>query len=315
MIAPSSDFIALFRNVTASNNAHNDSGGGWRTMGYGGWTRETEWTRHMVLTVEGALIVADSLKTSEMEGGWLGGPLWQIVSPSCVPHLIGLCFLHTTVAAWVLQNVASNCTSTCLAHHNCSKRWDPSSTSAATPTPDQCNRTRVEPEGDWFDLSGFDITTSPIDRYRGLLPKRLNLVAKMGNAQPALNRKHGVTLGWMAMDNCPDSSPTGCGWREPGFGNATRHPLPWPGFPWQTLWSKQKIAENSRALFVSVFAPYETAAGKSAAQALAKSIAIDVAADSASATVKLVPHGSAQELTVDLDIHGGWSVARAGRGE
>ena len=94
MIAPSSDFIALFRNVTASNNAHNDSGGGWRTMGYGGWTRETEWTRHMVLTVEGALIVADSLKTSEMEGGWLGGPLWQIVSPSCMPHLIGL-FLKT----------------------------------------------------------------------------------------------------------------------------------------------------------------------------------------------------------------------------
>ena len=111
------------------------------------------------------------------------------------------------------------------------------------------------------------------------------------------------------------TSPTGCGWREPGFGNATRHPQPWPGFPWQTLWSKQKIAENSRALFVSVFAPYETAAGKSAAQALAKSIAIDVAADSASATVKLVPHGSAQELTVDLDIRGKWSVARAGRGD
>ena len=83
--------------------------------------------------------------------------------------------------------MASNCTATCLANHNCSRLWDPSSTSASTPTPDQCNRTRLEPEGDWFDLSGFDITTSSIDRYRGLLPKRLNLVAKMGNAQPALN--------------------------------------------------------------------------------------------------------------------------------
>ena len=88
-IAPSSDFIALFRNVTASNNAHNDSGGGWRTMGYGGWTRETEWTRHMVLTAEGALIVADSLKTSEMDGGWLGGPLWQMVSQSCATLTTG----------------------------------------------------------------------------------------------------------------------------------------------------------------------------------------------------------------------------------
>lgn len=286
MIGPSSDFIALFRNVTASNNAHNDSGGGWRTMGYGGWTRETEWTRRMVLTAEGALIVADSLKVSEMEGGWLGGPLWQM-------------------------NMASNCTSECLAFHNCTKHWDPASTSASTPRPDQCNQTRVEPEGDWFDLSGFDITTNPIDRYRGLLPKRLNLVAKMANGDSDAGRKHGVTGGWMAPDNCPDSSPDGCGWREPGFGNATRNPSPWPGFPWQTLWSKQRIPENSRALFVSVFVPYETAAGRAAARALAKSIGIDVAADSESATVKLTPHGSAQELTVALDIHGKWSVARS----
>ena len=286
MIGPSSDFIALFRNVTASNNAHNDSGGGWRTMGYGGWTRETEWTRRMVLTAEGALIVVDSLKVSEMEGGWLGGPLWQM-------------------------NMASNCTSECLAFHNCTKHWDPASTSASTPRPDQCNQTRVEPEGDWFDLSGFDITTNPIDRYRGLLPKRLNLVAKMANGDSDAGRKHGVTGGWMAPDNCPDSSPDGCGWREPGFGNATRNPSPWPGFPWQTLWSKQRIPENSRALFVSVFVPYETAAGRAAARALAKSIGIDVAADSESATVKLTPHGSAQELTVALDIHGKWSVARS----
>jgi hypothetical protein len=93
-------------------------------------------------------------------------------------------------------------------------------------------------------------------------------------------------------------------------GNATRHPSPWLGFPWQTLWSKQRIPENSRALFVSVFSPYETAAGKLAAQALASSIHIDVAPNSESATVKLTPHNSAHEVTVKLDIHGKWSSER-----
>ena len=47
----------------------------------------------MVLTKEGALIVLDSIETSEQEGGWLGGPLWQM-------------------------NLASNCTA-CLATDNC----------------------------------------------------------------------------------------------------------------------------------------------------------------------------------------------------
>ena len=89
----------------------------------------------------------------------------------------------------------------------------------------------------------------------------------------------------MAPDNCPDSSPESCGWRELGFGNATRDSRPWPGFPWQTLWSKERIPENPRAMFVSVFVPYETVAGRAAATAVAKSIQTDVAADSESATV------------------------------
>jgi len=49
-IAPTSAFIARFDNYTASTSAHNDSGGGWGAAGYGGWTRETQWTRRMVLT-------------------------------------------------------------------------------------------------------------------------------------------------------------------------------------------------------------------------------------------------------------------------
>ena len=32
----------------------------------------------MVLLKEGALIVLDSIQTSEQDGGWLGGPLWQM---------------------------------------------------------------------------------------------------------------------------------------------------------------------------------------------------------------------------------------------
>ena len=69
-----------FENYTASNSnaPRNDSGGGWSAAGYGGWTRETVWTRRMVLIEEGALIVLDSIQTSEQEGGWLGGPLWQM---------------------------------------------------------------------------------------------------------------------------------------------------------------------------------------------------------------------------------------------
>ena len=63
-IAPTSGFIARFDNdsYTASNNQRNDSAGGWRAEGYGGWTRETVWTRRMVLTAEGALVVLEQLR-------------------------------------------------------------------------------------------------------------------------------------------------------------------------------------------------------------------------------------------------------------
>ena len=70
--APTSSFIARFKNYTASNNARNDSGGGWAAAGYGGWTRETVWTRRLVRTKEGALVVLDSLQTSEQEGDRVG---------------------------------------------------------------------------------------------------------------------------------------------------------------------------------------------------------------------------------------------------
>jgi hypothetical protein len=162
-IAPTSGFTARFDNYTASNNAHNDSGGGWGAAGYGGWTRETRWTRRMVLTEEGALVVLDSLEASEQDGDWLGGPLWQM-------------------------NLASNC-SICLMQGNCT------GVNRKLPLPAQCNLTRSEPSGDWFDLSGFEIAVGQIERYRGMLPPQLNLVAKMGGGS---EQTHGVTPGYSA---------------------------------------------------------------------------------------------------------------------
>ena len=272
-LAPTSEFIARFDNYTASTSPHNDSGGGWSAAGYGGWTRETQWTRRMVLTAEGALIVLDHLQTSEQEGGWLGGPLWQM-------------------------NLASNC-SFCEHYGNCT------GVPGAQPRPNQCNLTKPEPEGDWFDLSGFEITTKPIDRFRGLLPTRLNLVAKMANG---VGKTHGVAPGFMASSTC--SSPTatgGCDWAAQGGGSGR---VPWLGFPWQTLWSKQRIPSNSSATFVSVFVPYEAASGKTAAQAVARSIDIQVSATDDNATVSFTPHGGAKQLTIRLDINGKWQVSR-----
>ena len=85
-------------------------------------------------------------------------------------------------------------------------------------------------------------------------------------------------------------------------------PGSWLGFPWQTLWSKQRIASNSRALFTSVFVPYPAAAGRAAAQTVAEGI--DVVAAGDGVVVTLTPHGAATALTVSLDVHGNWSVAR-----
>ena len=217
----------------------------------------------------------DHLQTSEQDGGWLGGPLWQM-------------------------DLASNCTS-CENFGNCT------SVHGVQPRPDQCNLTKPEAEGDWFDLSGFEITTKPIDRFRGMLPKRLNLVAKMANGK---GKTHGAVPGFMASSTCPSPTATGgCDWAaQPAF--STRPKGSWLGFPWQTLWSKQRIASNSAAAFVSCFVPYEAASGKAAAQAVAKSIEIQLAASDDSATVTLTPFGATKPLTVTLDIHGKWSVSR-----
>ena len=54
----------------------------------------------------------------------------------------------------------------------------------------------------------------------------------------------------------------------------------------------------------------EAALGKAAAQAVAKSIEIQLAASDDSATVKLTPDGATKQLTVTLDIHGKWTVSR-----
>lgn len=236
--APSSTFIARFENYTASNNARNDSGGGWAAAGYGGWTRETVWTRRMVLTQEGALVVLDSLQTSEQDGDWLGGPLWQMKLGS--------------------------------------------------------NLTTSESEGDWFDLSDFPITTQNIERLRGNLPARLNLVAKMG-AVPG--RTHGVAPGFAAPPTCNNVTQAGgCDWRAQSSGASG----------WQTLYSKQKIAQNSQALFVTVFVPYPAIAGRAVAESLARGVTITTSDDGA--TVVLTPYEASTALIVKLDVHGAWNV-------
>jgi hypothetical protein len=156
------------------------------------------------------------------------------------------------------------------------------------------------PEGDWFDLSGFSITTNQIARLRGELPERLNLVAKMGSAD---GRTHGVAPGFTAPFACANVTPTGgCDWWEQA-GQRDRS-------GWQTVWSKQRIPETSRALFVSVFAPYTATGGRAAAKAIADGIAVKTAGDGA--TVTLTPQGAAAALTVTLEVHGAWSVQ--GRG-
>ena len=259
---PTAGFIARFANYTASNNAHNDSGGGWAAAGYGGWTRETVWTRRMVLLKEGPLIVLDSIQTSEQDGGWLGGPLWQM-------------------------NLDSNRT-----------RDEPGKMPCAhVPSLRAClSEKHPVSEGDWFDLSGFSITTNQIARLRGELPERLNLVAKMGSAD---GRTHGVAPGFTAPFACANVTPTGgCDWWEQA-GQRDRS-------GWQTVWSKQRIPENSRALFVSVFAPYTASGGRAAAKTIADGIAVKTVGDGA--TVTLTPQGAAAALTVTLDVHGVWDV-------
>lgn len=84
----------------------------------------------------------------------------------------------------------------------------------------QGNMTQLEDPGDWFDLSGFEITTQQIDRYRGQLPVQLNLVAKFGSGR---GKTHGVAPGWLAPDRCPNpTSAGGCDWRKQDFAAADK---------------------------------------------------------------------------------------------
>ena len=192
----------------------------------------------MVLTQEGVLVVLDGLQTSEQDGDWLGGPLWQMQLGS--------------------------------------------------------NLTNSEPEGDWFDLSDFPITTQNIERSRGDLPKRLNLVAKMA-AGPG--RTHGVAPGFAAPPTCNNVTQAGgCDWRAQSSGAGG----------WQTLYSKQKIAQNSHALFVTVFVPYPVSAGRAVAEGSARAINITTSDDGA--TVVLTPYEASTSLIVKLDVHGAWNV-------
>ena len=105
--------------------------------------------------------------------------------------------------------------------------------------------------------------------------------------------------GFTAPATCANVTPTGgCDFRK--------QMGPSPG--WQTVWSKQRIPGNSRALFVSVFAPYVAAGGRAAARTVSSGIDIKTAGDGA--TVKLTPDGAKAALAVTLDVHGAWSVDR-----
>ena len=114
----------------------------------------------------------------------------------------------------------------------------------------------------------------------------------------ATGRTHGIAPGFAAPPSCSNvTQGGGCDWRAQSG--------PFVG-GWQTLYSKQKIPQNSQALFVSVFVPYPAAAGRAAAEKVARSI--DVTTSDDGATVVLTPHGAAVALTVKLDVHGAWNV-------
>ena len=142
---------------------------------------------------------------------------------------------------------------------------------------------------DWFDLSGFERTTSWHQRLKHTEPPELSLVVKLvGGAGTTAGR----SLGYMAPPH------TGFDAHPPGKG----HPAPWWTWPWQTLWNRQRVREGDRGLFVSVFVPYDR---KQAAGAdISAKLAVAIAASNESATVTL---GHARKR-VHLDVHGGWSV-------
>lgn len=261
--APTNDFIANFTNVVAETKTfdqqHNDSHGGWNATSFGGWTRETSWTRHVTLLEDGVMVVLDSLQTSEQQGGWLGGPLWQM-------------------------KLASNC--------------------SGNVNVTVCNMSKPQlPGGDWFDLRGFELTTNFIDVVAGRLPESLNLVAKFGGAS---GTEYGSSPGWQAMPYCQNKE---CVWENPVLHD--NHPQPWFGAPWQTFWSKRRIASSSRALFASVFVPYKVALGEGASAAIASKIQIETDDAAGTTVVNLVLPESNTPATISMDVMGKWHIIRS----
>ena len=121
------------------------------------------------------------------------------------------------------------------------------------------------------------------------------MVAKFGGAP---NRTHGIADGYMAppmsLDNC--TVPGRRGTRAPCF-----PPGDWWGFPFQTLYTKQRaMAAGETTIFASAFIPYLRS--KTTGAAVEAGVHITQNPAAGSATVKVGP------LTVQLDVHGEWSV-------
>ena len=65
----------------------------------------------------------------------------------------------------------------------------------------------------------------------------------------------------MAPGSCATPTATGgCDWDTQPAAPTAR--VPWLGFPWQTLWSNQRIEENSRALFCQCVRPIRGGGGQ-----------------------------------------------------
>ena len=240
-------FRPVMNDVVADTSTGGDAHGGYNMSGFGGYTKDMTWTRHMVLLKEGALIVLDSITPTAQEGGWLGGPHWQ---------------------------VGTNCSSN------------------ATARP--CTMKRSLDGSDWADLAGFGRTTTQWQRARGNVREGYALVAKFGAAP---NRTHGLAPGVVAPPSRDPCTIVGKhGIMEPCF-----PPGEWWGYPWQTLWSKQRhMQAGETELFVSVFVPYLRS--KTTGSAVQASVGIAQAKKTGSAEVTV------GLLTVKLDVHGGWSV-------
>ena len=160
-------------------------------------------------------------------------------------------------------------------------------------------RCEVRPAADgaaWADLTGFGTTTSTWERATGNEPKEFySLVAKFGGAP---NRTHGIADGVMApplsLDNC--SVPGRHNIRQPCW-----PPGLWWGFPFQTLYTKQRAMRAGEAtIFTSAFVPYLRS--KTTGAAVEAGVHIIQDQPSGSATVRV------GALTVKLDVRGAWSV-------